>query len=160
MQQQVTATEVVKLLAERNLTISAAESLTAGMLMSELAAVPGASKVLMGGFVTYATEFKTKLLGVPAELIAHNGVVSEATATAMATACRQQTGTSIAVGLTGVAGPAALAGQAVGTVWIGVASATNQLARLYQFDSTWTRSQIRQAATMGALQLVHELLFD
>ncbi|MCQ2569935.1 MAG: CinA family protein, partial [Limosilactobacillus sp.] len=84
MDQQVTASDVVKLLSERQLTISAAESLTAGMLMSELASVPGASKVLLGGFVTYATAFKTKLLGIPAELIASAGVVSEATAMAMA----------------------------------------------------------------------------
>lgn len=158
--QQVTAKEIVELLAAREWTISAAESLTAGMLMSELAAVPGASKVLMGGFVTYATEFKTKLLGVPAALIAQNGVVSEATALAMATYCRRQTETEIAVGLTGVAGPAELDGQAVGTVWIGVASPAGQVARLYQFEPSLTRNQIRQAATAAAWQLVYELLFD
>ncbi len=160
MDQQVTASDVVKLLSERQLTISAAESLTAGMLMSELVSVPGASKVLLGGFVTYATAFKTKLLGVPAELIASAGVVSEATAMAMAKECRRQTGTDLALGLTGVAGPAELDGQAVGTVWIGLASSTGQVARLYQFDASLTREQIRQAAVAAALQMVRELLFD
>ncbi len=101
------ASKAVELLVEQNKTISAAESLTAGLFQSELAAISGVSKVLKGGVVTYNEEMKISQLGIAAELLESYGVVSEETAIAMAEAVRVKFGSDISVGLTGAAGPEA-----------------------------------------------------
>lgn len=125
--------KVVRLLTEQNLTVSAAESLTAGLFQATLASVPGASRVLRGGLVTYATDTKTSLLGVPEELLTENGVVSEANAKTMANNVRQQTAANIGVSFTGVAGPGSHDGEPSGSVWIGFSDETSTTAKHHLF---------------------------
>ena len=111
--------QLVHYLKEQGLTISAAESLTAGLFMSELAEISGASAVLQGGVVTYSNEAKVEQLGIDAELIRTHGVVSKEVAEQMAERVRAKFNTSIGIGLTGVAGPGDQDGIPAGTVWVG-----------------------------------------
>ncbi|MBU0905438.1 MAG: competence/damage-inducible protein A [Firmicutes bacterium] len=115
------ASRTVEVLQEKNWTISAAESLTAGLFQSELAAIPGASAILIGGMVTYSIDSKITQLGVPQEIIEEHGVVSGECAVAMAMRIKQAFNTDIGVGLTGAAGPSSLEGKPAGTVWIAIA---------------------------------------
>ncbi|WP_080794558.1 CinA family protein [Corynebacterium pacaense] len=108
-------------LKSREQTIAFCESLTAGLAAATLAGIPGASAVLRGGLVTYATDLKVSLAGVPQELIDTFGVVSPECAAAMAGGAREVCGTDWALGLTGVAGPDTQEGKPVGEVWIGIA---------------------------------------
>jgi nicotinamide-nucleotide amidase len=93
------------LLRERGLTIAAAESCTGGLLLSRLTDVPGSSAYVAGGAVLYSNEMKVSMAGVPAELIAAHGAVSEPVAVALAEGIRERSGADVAVGITGVAGP-------------------------------------------------------
>lgn len=111
---------LIDALRSRHLTISFCESLTAGLAAATLAQVPGASDVLRGGLVTYATDLKVSLAGVDAALVEREGVVSPAVAREMARGCRNACRCDWAVSLTGVAGPDPQDGHQTGEVWIGV----------------------------------------
>lgn len=115
------AAKTVEMLLANRLTISAAESLTAGLFQSELAEIPGVSGTLVGGVVTYTEQAKIDQLSIKRELLNQYGVVSEQCAAAMAQAVRKKFGTTIGVGLTGAAGPLAHGDQPVGTVWVALA---------------------------------------
>lgn len=115
---------VVRLLAEKGLTLSVAESCTGGLLGERITSVPGSSAVFCGGMIVYANEWKTKGLGVPAELLAGPGApgaVSAETAEAMAANLLERTGTDVAVSITGVAGPGHSASKPPGLVYTGLA---------------------------------------
>ncbi|WP_326943036.1 CinA family protein [Amycolatopsis sp. NBC_01307] len=112
---------LVAALRARGETVAAAESLTAGLVCATLARVPGASAVLRGGLVVYATELKTRLAGVDADLLAEHGAVYPEVAAQLAEGARERCGATWGLGLTGVAGPAAQDGVAPGTVHIGLA---------------------------------------
>ena len=114
------ASKLVEMLLDNGLTISAAESLTAGLFQSELAEIPGVSSALVGGVVTYSEQAKIEQLGISPELIAQHSVVSSECAAAMAFNVREKFGTHIGVGLTGVAGPGPQNDEPAGTVWIGL----------------------------------------
>ena len=135
---------LAKYLAKRKLTLTSAESLTSGTFQSQLAATPQASQIYPGGFIIYATTAKTKLLGVPAALIAKYGVVSPEVAKSMAQQARKIAGTDFALAFTGVAGPDKLEGVMVGTVCIGIANPETTLAKTYYFpgepESVMTQS--------------------
>ena len=113
-------TELVATLKEKGLTAATAESLTAGMLSSTIVKVPGASAVFRCSFVTYASETKTSLLGVPAELIGQYGVVSAEVAKAMAEGACRAGGTDVGISTTGNAGPEVLEFKPVGRVYTGI----------------------------------------
>ena len=98
------AAEVVKRLAARNKKITFAESCTGGLAAAELVAVPDASKVFDGSFVTYAEEAKIALVGVEAHTVAKYGVVSEEVAREMAVGSAKRIGCAVGVGITGFAG--------------------------------------------------------
>jgi nicotinamide-nucleotide amidase len=102
-------------------TLATAESLTGGQLAAVITGVPGVSAAYLGGVVSYATELKISLLGVPAELVEAHGVVSAECAMAMATGVRRLTGSTWALSTTGVAGPTEQEGKPVGTVYVGLA---------------------------------------
>jgi nicotinamide-nucleotide amidase len=108
-------------LAGRGETLATAESLTGGRLASLITAVPGASRVYVGGVVAYATAVKQDLLGVPPGLVERYGVVSPECARAMAEGARQRLGAAYAISTTGVAGPDSQEGHPVGTVFVGIA---------------------------------------
>ncbi|MGC6770116.1 competence/damage-inducible protein A [Enterococcus sp. LJL51] len=147
----------VKLLTERGKTITAAESLTAGLFQSMIGSVQGASKVLKGGFVTYSEEMKETLLGIPEVLIKEHGVVSEACAAAMAEQARKLTDTDYAVAFTGVAGPDSLEGHPPGTVWIGIAERGGKTTA-EKFHFTRDRQYIRYSSAMKGLDLIRRAI--
>lgn len=115
------APSLVRTLTERGETLAFCESLTAGLASATVATVPGASNVLRGGLVTYATELKGSLAGVPAALLDRHGPVSSVTARHMARGARSVCGATWGVALTGVAGPDPQDGHPVGEVHIAVA---------------------------------------
>lgn len=134
-------------------TISAAESLTAGLFQSTLGEIPGVSAVFKGGFVTYSAETKERFLGIDHELLEQEGIVSEVCAMAMAEQARKLADVDFAVSFTGVAGPDELEGQPVGTVWIGVAE-KGQPTVAVRHHFTRDRKYIRQSAVMKGLDLI------
>jgi nicotinamide-nucleotide amidase len=149
---------VAAALRERGETVSVAESLTGGLLGATLTASPGASDVFAGGILAYATEQKTRLLGVPAELIEREGVVSAAVAAAMATGVRSRLATTYGLALTGVAGPGEQDGQPVGTVHIGLATPDGEEVRSLKLPGE--RARIRMFAVISAVNLLRLHLID
>ncbi|WP_054654916.1 CinA family protein [Lentilactobacillus kisonensis] len=155
-------TQVQKLVDElikRHITITAAESLTAGQFQSTLGDVAGVSEVFEGGFVTYSNQIKEKLLNIPSEVIDENGVVSEPTAIWMANQARSIMGKDLGVSFTGVAGPDSLEGNPVGTVWIGIAYGTQQtFAKEFHFSGE--RNAIRKASVDAGLQMALDVIHN
>jgi nicotinamide-nucleotide amidase len=154
-----TLEEVVgALLGARGLTISAAESCTGGLLMSRLTDVPGSSAYALGGAITYSNESKTELAGVPAALIEAHGAVSEPVAIALADGIRARTGSTLAVGITGIAGPGGGTPQKpVGTVAIAL-TGTEVTTRVRTFSFFGGRPQVKFQATQAALDMVRRAL--
>jgi nicotinamide-nucleotide amidase len=144
---------VGKLLVEAGWTLGVAESLTGGLVGSRLSEVPGASDWFRGGIVAYASDVKKKLLGV-----GDGPVVSQTAAEEMALGAASALGADVGIALTGVAGPTEQDGQPVGTVWIGLALEGVSEARLFQMGGD--REQIRQIATISALDLLRRRLLD
>lgn len=148
---------VGQLLTERHLTIAAAESCTGGLLMSRLTDVAGSSAYVLAGVVAYSNEAKATLAGVDPALIAAHGAVSEPVAVALADGIRARVGSSIGVGITGIAGPGGGSPQKpVGTVVIAVSSADGAKVRTFSFVGP--RAQIKFWATQAALDLVRRAL--
>jgi nicotinamide-nucleotide amidase len=146
------------LLRERRLTISAAESCTGGLLLSRLTDVPGSSEYVLGGAVTYGNYVKTELAGVPPELIAAHGAVSEPVAVALADGIRARTGSSLALGVTGVAGPGGGSPEKpVGTVAIAI-TGSGLTTRVRTFSFFGGRPQVKFQATQAALDMVRRQL--
>lgn len=151
------AREVFELLVKYDKTITAAESLTAGLFQSTLASFSGASQVFNGGFVTYSMEEKARMLGIPLEDLISHGVVSAYTAEKMAEQARLLTGADIGVSLTGVAGPDMLEEQPAGTVFIGLAT-QNKVESIKVLISGRSRSDVRHIATLHAFNMVRKTL--
>ena len=134
----------------RGWTCACCESLTGGMIAAELVGVPGASSVVRGGFVTYQTDTKTLLAGVPAEVIAEHDVVSAEVAMLMASGARERLGVDIAVSATGLAGPdGGTAEKPVGTVYVGVSTRTGTRAIALRLSGN--RSRIRTLTMKHAI---------
>ncbi|WP_261810143.1 competence/damage-inducible protein A [Levilactobacillus humaensis] len=151
------ANVVVHGLIDRKLTITAAESLTAGEFQSALGDIAGVSAVFPGGFVTYANEAKHALLGIPNAIIDTEGVVSAATAKRMAEGARQRLDTDLALSFTGVAGPDTLEGQPAGTVWLGLAQrGQDPQAKLVHL--TGNRDKIRARTVLLGLDWIRRTL--
>ena len=156
------ATEtVVHALIQRGLTIAVAESLTGGLLTAELTSVPGASAVVLGGAVVYATELKHTLLGVDAALLAAEGPVHPEVARQLAVGVRDRLAVAgraadIGVATTGVAGPDPQGGRPVGTVYVGVASDAG--ARSVALALTGDRDGIRRQTVVEAVRALADEL--
>jgi nicotinamide-nucleotide amidase len=114
------ARQIVELLTARGQTVAVAESLTGGLVAAALTDVAGASVILRGGVVAYATDLKAALLGVPAALLASRGPVDPEVAAAMAAGVRARLGADYGMSTTGVAGPGPADGKPQGTVFIAV----------------------------------------
>ena len=145
----VEAAEALVLLRAADSTLATAESLTGGRLAAAVTSVPGASASYLGGFVTYATELKESLLGVPPELVEQYGVVSGECARAMATGCREATGASYGVATTGVAGPDQQEGKPVGTVFVGLSGPEGET--VLTMELLGDRPRIQERACREAL---------
>ena len=151
------AAVTVSLLKEQGKTVTAAESLTAGLFQATLGDISGVSQVFPGGFVTYSAETKAAFLDIDATFLQEHGTVSQATVEQMAVQARQKAQTDYALAFSGVAGPDDLEGQPVGTTWIALASADGVSSTQHHF--TRGRLNIRLSAVMAGLdQLRRELL--
>jgi nicotinamide-nucleotide amidase len=120
--------------------------------------VPGSSAVFRYGWVTYANEAKTSELGVPADLLAQHGAVSEEAARAMAEGALRKSGADIAVSVTGIAGPeGGTPDKPVGLVWLGLAHRNGKTETLKKNLSP-VRATFRGMATQIALDLLRRAL--
>ena len=146
------------LLTSRGYTIAAAESCTGGLFTSRLTDVPGSSAYVRASVIAYAYQDKTALLGVPAELIAAHGAVSEPVAVAMAEGVRARTNADVTVGITGIAGPGGgTPTKPVGTVVIAVI-VPNQPAYVRTYSFFGNRAMVKFQATQAALDRVRRML--
>ena len=146
------------LLTSRRYTIAAAESCTGGLLMSRLTDVPGSSAYVRAAVVAYAYEDKTALLGVPAELLAAHGAVSEPVAIAMAEGIRDRTRADVAIGITGIAGPGGgTDAKPVGTVVIAVL-VPERPAYVRTYSFVGGRTMVKFQASQAALDRVRREL--
>ena len=143
---------VLNLLREQGLTLGLAESVTGGLVSGRLTSIPGASDVLRGSVVSYASEVKFDLLDVP-----RGPVVSEAAAVAMAESARRVLGADVALSLTGVAGPAEQDGQPVGTLCIAVAMNGRSTAST-TLRMPGQRDQMRQMSVISALDFLRRTI--
>ena len=138
----------------RGAMLATAESCTGGLIAAALTAIAGSSDVVDRGFVTYSNAAKTEMLGVPAALIEAEGAVSEAVARAMATGALARSAATIAVAVTGVAGPGGgTVTKPVGLVWFGLAQRGAAVAAehvVFPGD----RALVRQATVAHALALI------
>ncbi|MDD6051387.1 MAG: CinA family protein [Clostridiales bacterium] len=143
---------VIAALKESGLTVATCESLTGGMIASTLVDVPGASQVVRGGLVTYQTDTKTLLAGVPAALIAEKGVVSAEVARAMAEGARAKLQSDIAVSATGMASPGTKDEPPAGMVFVGVSS--GRASRAIPLHLQGDRASIRRQSVEAALRAI------
>ena len=144
------ARQVIADATQKSLTIGTAESLTGGLISSALTEIPGSSAVVRGGVVSYAIGVKHDVLGVNQSILDTEGAVCEDTAVQMAEGARQRLSSSMAVAVTGIAGPTgAEPGKPVGTVWIGLATASSVQAHVHCFPGD--RDQVRLQTVAAAL---------
>jgi nicotinamide-nucleotide amidase len=143
-------------LTARGETVATAESLTAGLVCATLTEVPGASAVVRGGLIVYATELKASLAGVDKTLLAKHGAVHPEVAAQLAEGARDRCGATWGIGLTGVAGPDPQDGVGPGTVHIGLVGPGVRTAGTHWFEGD--RAQVRQACVRAALSLLGEHL--
>jgi nicotinamide-nucleotide amidase len=148
-------TDVAVLLAHlrsQGATVAVAESLTGGLLTAALTDPAGASAVVRGGLVVYATELKATLAGVDESLLRERGAVDPEVARQLAAGVRGRLEATYGIGVTGVAGPDPQDGRSVGTVFAAVASAAG--ATVQEFRFTGERAAIRRAAVAACLDLL------
>ncbi len=153
------ASVVVEELKKRQKSITAAESLTAGLFQATLADFSGVSAIFNGGFVTYSLEEKSKMLDISEQELKEHGVVSEFTARKMAEQARLKTQSDYGVSLTGVAGPDSLEGHPAGTVFIGLAHAKGTEVIKANIAGR-SRADVRHIAVMHAFNLVRKALLS
>ncbi|MEU6995023.1 CinA family protein [Streptomyces sp. NPDC046465] len=165
---ETSAHGLLRLLAARGETLAVAESLTGGLVAAEITATPGASKVFRGSVTAYATELKRDVLGVDGTLLAERGAVDPEVARQMAAGVREALGADWGIATTGVAGPDAQDGQAVGTVYVAVSGPDLESMRGYADGGArgkvaalrlnGSRSEIRRESVRSVLTLLLEQL--
>jgi nicotinamide-nucleotide amidase len=148
--------ELLAALSSLGQTVAAAESLTGGLLASQLIDPPGASAVVRGGVVAYATDAKASILGVDAALLADRGAVDPDVAQQMAEGVRRVLDADWGVATTGVAGPEPQDGMPVGRVYVAVAGPDG--THVQQHDLSGDRREIRDGAVGAALTLLMKIL--
>lgn len=147
------AARVLAACQARGVMVATAESCTGGMVSAALTAIAGSSAVVERGFVTYSNESKAEMLGVPLDLIAAHGAVSEEVARAMAEGALKHSRAQRAVAVTGVAGPGQSENKPAGLVHFALAQAGSAtLTRREMFPGD--RAEVRRQAALVALQLL------
>jgi len=147
------AKDVVHLLIRRKKTLALAESCTGGFIANQITNVPGASKVFLGGIVSYSNKAKQNFLGVREKSMEQHGAVSKAVAHEMAAGARKRFGTDFAIAVTGIAGPGGgTKSKPTGTVFLALADATGILVvhKLNQFE----REKFKKITARQALELL------
>ena len=145
---------VVRSLTRQKRTLALAESCTGGFIANQITNVPGASKVFLGGVVSYSNEAKRRFLGVRAATLSRYGAVSEAVAREMAEGARKRFGADFALAVTGIAGPGGgTKSKPRGTVFIALAGkgATVAERKLNSFE----REKFKRATANQALKMLH-----
>ncbi len=143
-------------LTRRRQTVAVAESLTAGLVCATITRVPGASAMLRGGLVVYATDLKHALAGVDDRLLAEHGAVHPEVAAQLAEGVRRRCGADWGLGLTGVAGPGSQDGVEPGTVYVALSGpATHQVRTVHLAGD---RERVRMGSVEAALRLLREHL--
>jgi nicotinamide-nucleotide amidase len=150
------AEAALRALQQRHWRVALAESCTGGWVAKALTDIPGSSRNFVGGFVSYDNDLKHSQLGVDAALLAAPGAVSREVVLAMARGARQRTGASLAIAVSGIAGPdGGSADKPVGTVWFGSETPAGPAAEMQLFGGD--RELIRRAAVAHALQWIARL---
>lgn len=152
------AADLLSVLGRCGWSLAVAESLTGGAVCDRLVAVPGASQVLRGGVVAYATAVKATVLGVDATLLAERGAVDPQVALAMAHGVRRLLDAQVGMATTGVAGPDPQDGAPVGTVYVAVVTPAQAQVRRLQLDGD--RARVRAGAVEAVLLLALQLAAD
>ncbi|MBR2916066.1 MAG: CinA family protein, partial [Clostridia bacterium] len=144
--------ELVKILIEKKLKITSAESCTGGLFAAGITAVSGSSSCFDGSFVTYSNEQKERLLGVKKEILDEFGAVSYQTALEMAKGVRNSFGADIGIGITGIAGPTGgTKEKPVGLVYVAIAYKGG--AEAYKCQFSGSRDEVRKSAVLKARNL-------
>ena len=150
----MTSIELSNFLKEKKLTISSAESFTGGLFAREITRIPGASKIFKGAIVSYATEVKINVLGVPQKIVDNFGVVSSECAYEMADRVRKLLGSDIGVSFTGNAGPDTMENKPAGKIFIGVSIKDRTCT--YEYDLNGSREEIQNKALEIAFSLIKD----
>lgn len=148
--------DLIARLTTARLSVAVAESLTGGLVMTALTSVPGASAVVRGGVVAYATEVKREVLGVDGDLLDQRGAVDADVALAMARGVRELVGADFGLATTGVAGPDGQDGKAPGVVFVAVDTPFDNWYRELLLEGD--REQIRTRSAVAVLELLTEVL--
>lgn len=154
----MTAAKVLQALESRGWSLALAESLTGGLLADAFVSVPGASKVLRGSIVAYATDIKHELLGVDESLLAEVGAVDPGVAIEMAVGAANRLGADVGLSATGVAGPDEQDGNPVGTVFIGIVTPNG--SDVLPLQLAGSRQEIREQAASAAVDALLTLLTE
>lgn len=157
MQDQPIERTVLDLLINKGLTFASAESCTGGNIAHVFTLIPGSSQAFKGGAVTYATPTKTKVLGVPSEIIEKYGVVSQEVVESMASGVRNLMEADFGVATTGIAGPSGGTDETpVGTMWVAVASSNGVISKYFNFGKD--RVNVINRATIAAYEMLRQQL--
>ena len=147
---------VFRLMKDKGVTLSVAESCTGGFMAKRITDLPGASQVFRGGVTVYSDAAKAALLGIDPVLIAEKGAVSREVAQEMALRVREKLDTDLGIGITGEAGPEASGSHAVGDVFIAIADAEGVWCHMYTLGKS--RARVRLAAANNAFDLIRRRL--
>ena len=152
----MTSVDINKLFREKGRTLGSVESFTGGLFAKEITSVSGASHFFKGALVTYATEEKARILGIPYSEIDTYGVVSQEIAGEMASHGKILLNVDYCVSFTGNAGPSAMEGKKVGEIYIGVAFYDKTQVFAYQLDGD--RESIQKQAILIAYDLLKKII--
>jgi nicotinamide-nucleotide amidase len=150
--------QIFHLLRDNGVTLAAAESCSGGLLAKRITDLPGSSAVFLGGATVYTNDAKTKLCGVPAELIAEKTAVSTEVAQALATGIREKLGADLGVGITGVAGPDTDGVHDVGTVFVSLSTKDGVFTRSLHMSKLVLRERCRIIAVNNAFDMIRRYL--
>lgn len=149
---------LIKTAGSKNITIAAAESASGGYLSYLLTKIPGSSKVFKGSLVVYSLESKNKLLNISRPLLAKTQGVSKKVAQILAQNTRKLFNSSLAVSITGFAGPDSACGLKPGTIFIGVAG--KNFCRVEEFHFHGGRDKVRKNCSKSAIALLWKKIYS
>lgn len=150
---------LLKVLSDKKLTITTAESCTGGRIASEITKIPGSSEALLGSIICYSNKVKKDLLKVPPDILKEKGAVSEDVAIILAKQIRESTGSDYAVSVTGIAGPGGeTKDKPVGLVYIGISCENKTLA--FKYNIPWERERNQIYATWLAFDLIRRSILN
>ena len=152
------AKRINELFREKGRTLCSVESFTGGLFASEITSVPGTSHYFKGGFVTYFTEAKVKLLGISYDDVDKYGVVSAEMASLMSSKAMQKLGTDYAISFTGNAGPEAMERKPAGEIYIGVSAYGT--TRTFKYNLTGDRDEVRRQAVDLGMRLLEQAILE